>query len=74
MMMTFAERHAQIDPDPVRELMRRRQMWAMAPEEAPDAQIVPLTTIDAAIQELLAYRLKAKEPGAYALYESYFDL
>ena len=70
----FAERHAQVDADPVKELMRRRQMWATAGEDAPDAYIVPLATIDGAIQELLLHRLKAKEPGAYALYESYFDL
>ncbi len=73
-LQIFAERHAQVDADPLRELMRRRQMWAMAGEDAPDGQIVPLATIDAAIQEILSWRLKAKVPGAYSDYESYFDL
>jgi hypothetical protein len=59
--MNFAERHAQIDPSPLRELRRRRQMWASCPDVTgftlkPDAQIVPLSTVDAAIAEIVRLR------------------
>ena len=71
--MTFEERHAEVDADPVVELMRRRQSWAWAPD-AKDGHIVPLATIDAAIAELLRYRIEAKLAGAKELAEKFYDL
>jgi hypothetical protein len=57
--MTFEERHAQIDSDPLAELVRRQEMWAMAPDSrgnSLDAAIVPMGTIRAAARELIAHR------------------
>jgi hypothetical protein len=76
--MTFAENHATVDPDPVKELMRRRQLWATAPGEGdgslrPDASIVPVATINAAIEELLTWRLAANQDGARDLAEQFYD-
>lgn len=56
---TFEARHAQVDPDPLKELKRRRQMWASAPDSRGvplKAAIVPNATIDAAIEELRYWR------------------
>ena len=55
--MTFAERHAQIDMDPLEELRRRTALWASCPGSdgaalEPAAQIVPHATLDEAIEEL----------------------
>lgn len=78
-MKKFADLHAEIEADAVRELMRRRQMWASCPSDdghalKPDAQIVPLATINAAITELIEWRRKAGVPGANDLYEAFYDL
>ena len=57
--MTFEERHAQVDPDPLKELIRRQEMWATAPDSrghSLDAAIVPMATIRAAAKELIAHR------------------
>lgn len=75
--MTFEERHAQVDRDPVKELMRRQEMWAMAPDsrgQGLDAQIVPAATLKAAIAELIDWRMKANVPGTLYLYERFYDL
>lgn len=77
--MNFEECHAQVDADPVRELMRRRQYWASAPGSRgdalkPSAAIVPLATINDAIVELLERRKHAGVPGTDALIEQFADL
>lgn len=77
--MTFAERHARINEDPLVELMRRRQLWASCPGPdgaplAPAAYIIPEITVLEAITELIERRLEAKVPGAMALYEKFYDL
>jgi hypothetical protein len=76
--MTFASNHAAVDPDPVKELMRRRSLWAAAPGEngaslEPDASIVPVETINAAIKEIITWRLAAGEKGAGDLAEQFYD-
>jgi hypothetical protein len=53
----FQERHEAVEADCLDELKRRIQMWATAPDHngsslIPDAQIVPLTTLHAAIAEI----------------------
>jgi hypothetical protein len=53
----FQERHALIEEDTLAELKRRAQIWATAPDHngnslIPDAQIVPLATLHAAIAEI----------------------
>lgn len=58
---TFADRHAQVDPDPVVEIERRLRFWASAPGEdgaalKPDASIVPDETLIAALAELKEWR------------------
>jgi len=71
--MTFEERHAQVDEDPLIELRRRLQQWASAPDsrgQSLNAQIVPIETIVRAIQglELLQQMtdtfMKAKTKGS----------
>ena len=74
--MTFTERHAQVDPDPVVEIERRLQMWASAPPEpgkdnlVPKASIVPDDTLRSALAELKEWRkvgeaiLQAKARGS----------
>jgi hypothetical protein len=60
--MTFEELHAQIDPDPLKELIRRRQSWASAPDSRGwplNAAIVPDETVDAAIHEISRLRRRA---------------
>lgn len=52
--MSFEERHAQVDDDPLVELERRLQMWATAPSSRgealkPDAVIVPRSTVISAV-------------------------
>ena len=59
--MTFAERHAQIDADPFKELHRRTALWASCPGAdghslEPHAQIIPRVTIDAALKEIWVLR------------------
>jgi hypothetical protein len=67
-MNTFAERHAAVEKDTLAELKRRTQMWASAPGEnggilLPDAQIVPVTTILAAIKEIEDARRGSCDPA-----------
>jgi autonomous glycyl radical cofactor GrcA len=53
--MTFEERHAQVDPDPLIELRRRLLPWASAPDsrgEALNACIVPRQTVEDAVKLL----------------------
>lgn len=57
MKTQFHASHEQIDADPLKELIRRRQLWASCPDSdggalKPEAQIVPLATVHAAIGEL----------------------
>jgi hypothetical protein len=50
--MTFEEKHAERDEDPLNELRRRLQPWASAPDsrgESLDACIVPRQTVQDAI-------------------------
>jgi hypothetical protein len=61
-MDTFETRHAQVDPDPLRELIRRQQSWASAPDSrghALNARIVPDETVAAAIKEIALLRRRA---------------
>jgi len=76
---TFAELHAQVDDDPVKELMRRLKSWAEAAGDdgnalQPYASIVPDETLQKAVAELIEWRLKAGVPGTKDLYERYYDL
>ena len=76
LMQTFEERHAQVDPDPLKELIRRCEMWAMAPDSRGQglfAQIIPKETLRAAIAELIDHRVRAGHPSAKALYNEYYD-
>ena len=59
--MSFAERHAQIDPDPVVEIERRLALWASVPDAngfalKPFAKIIPDETLRSALAELKAWR------------------
>lgn len=68
-MTSFAENHAKVNLDPVEELLRRRQLWATAPDEngnalTPDAAIVPIHTINRALAELIANRVEQGVKGA----------
>ena len=57
--MTFEERHAQVDGDPLVELRRRLQSWASAPPsrgQPLNAAIVPIQTIRDAIALLESHR------------------
>lgn len=50
--MTFEQRHAEVDEDPLVELKRRLQPWASAPDSrgrALNACIVPRQTVEHAI-------------------------
>lgn len=61
-MTTFEELHAQVDRDPLKELIRRQSAWASAPDSrgmSLRASIVPDETLDAAIKELIWLRRKA---------------
>ena len=61
-MDTFETRHAQVDRDPLKELIRRQQAWASVPDSRGmplRATIVPDETVDAAIKELIWLRRKA---------------
>jgi hypothetical protein len=73
-MNTFEERHAQIDTDPLKELIRRRQSWASAPDSrgrALDAQIIPRSTLDAAIRELSLSRSTHPVRSLWARFRAY---
>lgn len=55
----FLERHFQIDPDPLKELVRRSQLWASSPPSngvGLHAAIVPDVTVQAAIREITRLR------------------
>jgi len=55
----FEEKHAIVHDDHLTELKRRRSLWAAAPDsrgEPLNAQMIPLSTLDAAIAELHAWR------------------
>lgn len=72
--MAFAELHAQIDPDPAKELIRRLSMWASVPDENgnglhPSSAIVPDVTVRDAVEELLTRRINDGVPGARAMLE-----
>ena len=57
--MSFEEKHAQVDADPLVELRRRLQMWASAPPSrgvSLNAAIVPISTIEEAIALLEQHR------------------
>lgn len=59
--MTFDQMHAQIDPDPFKELHRRTALWASCPDSnghalTPHAQIIPRETVDAALREMWSLR------------------
>jgi hypothetical protein len=61
---SFAACHSRIDPDPLKELMRRSALWASCPGDdgfalKPCAQIIPLETVHAAIREIVRLRRKA---------------
>lgn len=63
--MNFRTRHMQIDPDPLKELLRRRQIWASCPGDdggalKPYAQIVPLDTVNGAIASITRLRLAVR--------------
>lgn len=69
-MPTFEELNAQVDPDPLVELRRRRQIWASAPDSrgnATDSQYVPTSTIYAAIDEIETAR------RMYKIFEDVLD-
>lgn len=76
--MKFTERHAQVAGDPVKELIRRCELWASCPGEngeqlLPAAKIVPVVTLHAAIAELIEHRVRVGHPSAKALYNEYYD-
>lgn len=53
--MSFEERHAQVDSDPLIELRRRLELWASAPDSRGQplmACIVPLSTVRKAVAEI----------------------
>lgn len=57
----FADKHAIVHQDHLVEMKRRRTLWATCPNSNghsldPDAQIVPLQTLLAAITEIQAWR------------------
>lgn len=57
--MTFEERHAQVDGDPLVELKRRLELWAAAPDSRGQplmACVVPLSTVRQAVAELASLR------------------
>lgn len=57
--MTFEEKHAEVDEDPLVELKRRMQSWASAPPsrgKSLHAAIVPYQTIEDAITLLEHHR------------------
>lgn len=71
--MTFEERHAQVDEDPLVELKRRLQPWASAPDswgQPLNAAIVPTQTIADAIalleqhREMVSVLQRAKTVGS----------
>ena len=72
-METFATLHAQIDEDPVEELMRRLRLWSMVPG-VEDAHIVPANTIHRALVELIDQRCSRDHPKAHEQFERYYDL
>ena len=60
--MSFEERHAQVDDDPLVELERRLQMWASAPSSRgealkPDAVIVPRSIITISPEGIIGLRV-----------------
>ena len=58
----FEERHAIVHDDCLTELKRRRALWASCPDSRGmplDAATVPMTTLEAAIAELHAWRASA---------------
>ena len=62
--MTFEERHAQVDGDPLVELRRRLQLWAAAPDSRGHpimACIVPLSTVLQAVTEIERLRARVVE-------------
>ena len=70
--MTFEEKHAQVDDDPLVKLKRRLQPWASAPPSrgaSLDAAIVPRSTIEGAIlmleeqRKLIDMAKRAKTKG-----------
>ena len=56
---TFEEKNAIVHEDHLTELKRRRSLWASAPDsrgKSLNAQMIPFSTLEAAIAELHAWR------------------